>query len=186
MESTRPLPVPQWFLISASEMFVGGCHRCSWWPLPPAVFHFFSSVLSSAHLLMQRQAKLLSYEKIVNPTNNKLFQMLKVQRFREVAENFSRKNKKNCGKGLEINRPKAFNCLRGECVPFDLANHLPGAAVAAGCVDGTLLAGVVTWSWVGLTSCVPFVGVASIIKLLVVGEKAVICCFGLSLGVNSS
>ena len=32
---------------------------------------FFSSVLSSAHLLMQRQANLLSYEKGVNPTNNK-------------------------------------------------------------------------------------------------------------------
>ena len=67
---------------------------------------------------MQRQAKLLSYEKIVNPTNNKLFQMLQVQRFKEVAENFSRKNKKNCGKGLETNRPKAFNCLRVNAYPL--------------------------------------------------------------------
>lgn len=71
-------------------------------------------------------------------------------------------------------------------VPFDLTNHLPGAAVIVGCVDGTLLAVVVAWSRVGLTSCVPFVGVASIIKLLDVGEKAVICCFGFSLGVKGS
>ena len=75
---------------------------------------------------------------------------------------------------------------RGECGPFDLANHLPGAAVVAGCVDGTLLAGVVAWSRVGLTSFVPCVVDDAIIKFLVVGEKAVVCCFGLSLGVNGS
>ena len=61
---------------------------------------------------MQRQANLLSYEKGVNPTNNKLFQMLQVQHFGEVTENFSRKGKKNCGKGFEANPPKAFNSLR--------------------------------------------------------------------------
>ena len=32
----------------------------------------------------------------------------------------------------------------------------------------------------------PCVVDAAIIKLLVVGEKAVICCFGTSLGVNGS
>ena len=69
---------------------------------------------------------------------------------------------------------------------FDLANHLPGAAAIVGCVGGTLLAGVVAWSLVGLTSCVPCVVFASVIKLLVVGETAVVCCFGLSLGVNGS
>ena len=136
--------------------------------------------------LLQRQAKLLSLEKIANPTNNKLFQMLEVQRFREVAENFSRKNKKKLRERFGDKSTKGFQLRRGECVPFDLAKHLPGAAVVAGCVNGTLLAGVVAWSWVGLTSCVPFVGVASIIKLLDVGEKAVICCFGLSLDVNGS
>ena len=130
---------------------------------------------------MQRQAKLLSYEKSLSPANNKLLQMPQVQRFGEVTENFSGKNERFRDKST-----KGFQLPRGECVPFDLAKHLPGAAVIVGCVDGTLLAGVVAWSRVGLTSCVPFVGVASIIKLLVVGEKAVVCCFGLSLGVNGS
>ena len=37
---------------------------------------------------------------------------------------------------------KGFQLPRGECVPYDLANHLLCAAVVAGCVDGTLLAGV--------------------------------------------
>ena len=58
----------------------------------------FINMLRSAHLLMQRQAKLLSYAKSVNPANNKLLQMLQVQRFGEVTENFSRKGKKNTGK----------------------------------------------------------------------------------------
>ena len=55
---------------------------------------FFSSMLFSAHLLMQRHAKLLSYAKSVNPANNKLLQMSQVQRSGEVTENFSGKNKK--------------------------------------------------------------------------------------------
>ena len=46
-------------------------------------------------------------------------------------------------KGFETNRPKPFMQLpRGECVPFDLVNHLPGAAVIVGCADGAMLAGV--------------------------------------------
>ena len=77
------------------------------WLCSTCFVYFFSSMLSSAHLLMRRHAKLLSYEKSVNPTNNKLFQRQQVQRFGEVAENFSRKNKKNCGKGFQTNQPKA-------------------------------------------------------------------------------
>ena len=76
---------------------------------------------------------------------------------------------------------KGFQLPRGECVPYNLANLLLGAAVVAGCVDGTLLAGVEAWSCVGLASCVHCIVDAAIIR-----EKAVICCFGLSLGVNGS
>ena len=91
---------------------------------------------------MQRQAKLLSYQKIVNPANNKRIQMPQVQRFGEVTENFSGKNERFRDKST-----KGFQLPRGECLPFDLANHLPGAAaLIVGCVDGTLLAGVVAWS----------------------------------------
>ena len=80
---------------------------------------------------------------------------------------------------------KSFQSLEGkfECAPFDLANHLLGAAVVAGCVDGTLLGGIALLGGVGLTSC--FVTVA-VIAFLVVGVMAVISCFGLSLGVNGS
>ena len=98
-------------------------------------------MLSSAHLLMRKHAKLLSYQKGVNPANNKLLQMPQVQRFGEVTENLSGKNERFRDKST-----KGFQLPRGECVPFDLANHLPGAAVVVGCVDGTLLAGVVAWS----------------------------------------
>ena len=58
------------------------------------LFIFFSSMLSSAHLLMRRNAKLLSYEKGVNPANNKFLQIPQVQRFGEVTENFSGKNER--------------------------------------------------------------------------------------------
>ena len=92
---------------------------------------------------MQRQAILLSYDKSVNPTNNKLFQMLQVQLFEEITENFSRKNKnKKLRERFRDKSTKGFQLPRGKCVPFDLANHLPGAAVVAGCVDGNMLAGV--------------------------------------------
>ena len=37
--------------------------------------------------------------------------MPQVQLLGEVTENFSSKNEKNCRKGFETNRPKAFNCL---------------------------------------------------------------------------
>ena len=106
---------------------------------------FFLSMLFSAHLLMQRHAKLLSYAKSVNPANNKLLQMSQVQRSGEVTENFSGKNKikKIAARVSSQIDPKAFNCLgRRDCGPFDLANHLPGAAVVVGCVDENMLAGV--------------------------------------------
>ena len=38
---------------------------------------------------------------------------------------------------------KGFQLPKGECVPYDLANHLLGTAVVAGCVDGILVPGVV-------------------------------------------
>ena len=66
------------------------------------------------------------------------------------------------------------------------AYHLPGAAVVADCVDGTLLTGVAAIYCDALISCVPCVFVASVIMLLVVGEKAVISCSDLSIGVIGS
>ena len=74
---------------------------------------FFSSMLSSVHLLMRRHAELLSYEKSVNPANNKLRQMPQVQRFGESQRTSSVKMK-----GFETNRPKAFNCLGVNAYPM--------------------------------------------------------------------
>lgn len=68
-------------------------------------------MLSSAHLLMRRNAKLLSYEKGVNPANNKLLQMPQMQRFGEVTENFSGKNER-----FRDESTKGFQLPRGECL----------------------------------------------------------------------
>ena len=133
-------PVKCSFIRSADVTDITG-DRLRWLCSTCFLLLFFSSMLSSAHLLMRRHAKLLLYEKSVNPTNNKLLQMPQVQRFREVTENFSGKNERFRDKST-----KGFQLPRGECVPFDLANHLQGAAVIVSCVDGTLLAGVVAWS----------------------------------------
>ena len=64
--------------------------------------------------------------------------------------------------------------------------NLPGAAVVAGCMDGTVLAGAGPRSWDALTSCVPRVVVVSDFMLFLVGMKPVICCLGLFLGINGS
>ena len=84
-------PVKCSFIRSADVTDITG-DRLRW---PCSTFFFLlSSMLSSAHLLMRRHAKFLSYEKSVKPTNNKLPQMPQVQRFGEVTENFSGKNKR--------------------------------------------------------------------------------------------
>ena len=80
----------------------------------------------------------------------------------------------------KIDQRLSITSAQFECVPFESANHLPGAAVVADCVDEMLLAGVTAWPWDVLTSCVPCVVEASVIMLLDVGQKAAISCFGLS------
>ena len=98
-----------------------------------------------------------------------------------ATENFRRKND-NCGKSFKKNRPKTVQSPQRNLNAY----HLPGAAVVADCEDGALLAGVAAISCDALTSCVPCVVVASVIILLVVGEKAAISCSDLSIGVIGS
>ena len=92
--------------------------------------------------------------------------MAQMQRFEVATENVSKND--SWGKSFKKNRVKAFSCLGANlnAVPFNLASHLPGAAVVAGCVaDGTLLGGIATS---------PLVVTIAVIMLLVVGVMAVI------------
>ena len=70
-------------------------------------------MLSSAYLLKERHAKLLSYEKSVNPANNKLLQTPQVQRFGEATENFSGKNKKILRERFRDESTQGFQLPRG-------------------------------------------------------------------------
>ena len=104
--------------------------------------------------------------------------MAQMRRFGAATENVFKND--SWGKAFKKNRVKAFSCLGANlnAVSFNLANHLPGAAVVAGCAaDGTLL---------GSIAASPLVVTVAVIMLLVVGVMAVISCFGLSLGVKGS
>ena len=98
------------FLVSASEMFVSDYAGCV-----PLGFFFprYPPVIC-----LCKGSMLLSYEKSINLTNNKLLHLPQVQRFGEVTENFCRKNEKNCGKGFKKNRPYTFNCLGVNVYPL--------------------------------------------------------------------